>query len=712
MKNGYTLIELMATIVIMAIIALITIPIISDVIEDTRFAGAKASAQGYVDAVKNRISLGLLNYESLNGTRTVRDLDSEIEYRGRKIDGGIVTIEADDLKEARLCVSGYSFLYYNGFVNKSNSDYCINGSKSNFELTVLGDKHMYELVNQYTFDYDLTGVNMAPATNVVCNNNAVPSIVDNTLHIDNIYGPTKCSVDSSVETTFANVDDTTNTILMIANDSVSNDVILADTSDVVLDLNGKTIDLTSKTLASAGVLNVNGTFKGTIKSSNAVLYSTNNLSVDNADIISTCTIDRSAIYANGDALIGSNAYIKGVHGVVAMGDDDSEVIINSATIEGTSTGVMNGLNSESSIVINNATVSGDHVGVINNSNGNISINGGTITAVNAAGVYASPTNTGTVDIEGTKIYCSNDATNQAQECDGIHNDGPGTINLKNEIYIENLANKDDVSRGIYNGSRGTINITGNPAVLDGTSYVSGTMVWSNNGYAVYSDGGTVNINGGLYVSTNNGGVNASGGTLNITNAQVIAIASESDDYEWRHGVVAANDATVNINDNVIILNQGMNGYSNAGVMTVAATSTINITGTQAVLDEHGNYVSGIFIMANSGQGIRNNGTTNVNGATIRAANHGFSNVAKNAIGNIKNADIATTTYNIGIRNEIAGSTINICSSKIYAEKFDISNNLVATVNYSSDVIFTNGTNTPRVHNSTGAGITNSGYICP
>ncbi len=54
-------------------------------------------------------------------------------------------------------------------------------------------------------------------------------------------------------------------------------------------------------------------------------------------------------------------------------------------------------------------------------------------------------------------------------------------------------------------------------------------------------------------------------------------------------------------------------------------------------------------------------------------------------------------------------TINICSSNVYAEKFDISNNVVATVNYASDVVFTNGTNTPRVHNTTGDGIINSNY---
>ena len=732
MKKGYTLIELMAVIVILAILSIILVPTITDLIDSARMASAKASAQGYIDAVSNEVSLSLLKYEPLDGTRTVSELADRVSYRGKRIDDGFVIIAYDEVKTARLCVDGYSFEYANGTLSNSNDDYCKN--ESNLDIFALGTNYSYTLVNQHDFDFDLAGIDMSPATNVVCNNSAVPSIVNNALHINNIYGYTKCSIESSVATTFDNVDETTNTILMLANDSVNNDVTLSDTSDVVLDLNGKTIDLTSNTLTSEGKLDINGTAKGTITSSVLTIHSTNDLSVDNANIISTEATAAAAIYTSGKAMINSDAYVKGFHAVTPSGDDNSEVIINGATIEGMSAGVVTEPNTSVNVVINDATISGGGAGVVNNGSGNItinggtyssvgvvvinaltgniSINGGTFTAANGSVIYAAPISTGTIDIEDVKIYCVNDATNPSKECDGVHNDGSGTINLKNEFYIEDLANSAVASRGIYNSPRGTINITGNPAVLDGTSYVSGSMTWSNNGYAVYSDGGTVNIDGGMYVSTNNGGVNASGGVLNITNAYVIGIASESNAYEWRYAMVAANNAILNVNDNVVILNNGNKGYSNVGIMNEAETSTVNINGTQAVLDENGLPISGVFIMTNSGQGIRNAGTVNINGVTIRAAENGFSNISAKAIGNIKNADIATTTYNMGVRNEIAGATLNICSSKIYAEKFDISNNVAATVNYSSDVIFTNGTNTPKIHNTTGRGTINSNYICP
>ena len=48
-KNGFTLIELLAIIVILAIIAVITVPIILNIIDNSRRGAAKDSAYGYKD---------------------------------------------------------------------------------------------------------------------------------------------------------------------------------------------------------------------------------------------------------------------------------------------------------------------------------------------------------------------------------------------------------------------------------------------------------------------------------------------------------------------------------------------------------------------------------------------------------------------------------------------------------------------------------------
>lgn len=51
-SKGFTLVELLAVIVILAIIALITTPVILNVIEDSRLNSAKDKAWGTIDAVR------------------------------------------------------------------------------------------------------------------------------------------------------------------------------------------------------------------------------------------------------------------------------------------------------------------------------------------------------------------------------------------------------------------------------------------------------------------------------------------------------------------------------------------------------------------------------------------------------------------------------------------------------------------------------------
>lgn len=56
-NKGFTLVELLAVIVILAIIALIATPIILNVIDTARQGSAKSAAAGYVDAVEKAVML-------------------------------------------------------------------------------------------------------------------------------------------------------------------------------------------------------------------------------------------------------------------------------------------------------------------------------------------------------------------------------------------------------------------------------------------------------------------------------------------------------------------------------------------------------------------------------------------------------------------------------------------------------------------------------
>ena len=60
-KNGFTLVELLAIIIILGIIAIITVPVILDIIDKSKEGAIKDSAYGYVDAVNKLYFSGSLH---------------------------------------------------------------------------------------------------------------------------------------------------------------------------------------------------------------------------------------------------------------------------------------------------------------------------------------------------------------------------------------------------------------------------------------------------------------------------------------------------------------------------------------------------------------------------------------------------------------------------------------------------------------------------
>ena len=76
-EKGFTLVELLAVIVILAIIALIATPAILNVIEKARKGAAESSALGYIDAVEKQIMINELDTTAskiTDGVHKVSDL--------------------------------------------------------------------------------------------------------------------------------------------------------------------------------------------------------------------------------------------------------------------------------------------------------------------------------------------------------------------------------------------------------------------------------------------------------------------------------------------------------------------------------------------------------------------------------------------------------------------------------------------------------------
>ena len=105
-KKAFTLVELLGVIVVLAILALITIPIISNVISDVRIKALKASANGLIDASN-------LYYAQYGNSSNIRfdindnkvessDTDNLISYKGSIKSG---TVILDKKGNVTVCVS-------------------------------------------------------------------------------------------------------------------------------------------------------------------------------------------------------------------------------------------------------------------------------------------------------------------------------------------------------------------------------------------------------------------------------------------------------------------------------------------------------------------------------------------------------------------------------------------------------------------------------
>ena len=117
-NKGFTLVELLAVIVILALIALIATPIILNVINDAKKQAAKDSAYGYMDAVEKYIVSSELEDKSIkDGTYRVEELNSMgVSVKGSTPDNGNIEIKNSSVKSYDIGIDGYVVI--NGKVDK------------------------------------------------------------------------------------------------------------------------------------------------------------------------------------------------------------------------------------------------------------------------------------------------------------------------------------------------------------------------------------------------------------------------------------------------------------------------------------------------------------------------------------------------------------------------------------------------------------------
>ena len=141
-KRGFTLVELLAVIVILAIIAVIATPIILGVIEKSKKGAAENSALGYTEAVEKQIARNLLDEDATNditdGVYEIAALTSKkVKVKGDTPSEGWVEIEKKQVVSYSIKIGDYVVTY-----NKENK---------NTDTTKNGDIAQKPIIYHYAY---------------------------------------------------------------------------------------------------------------------------------------------------------------------------------------------------------------------------------------------------------------------------------------------------------------------------------------------------------------------------------------------------------------------------------------------------------------------------------------------------------------------------------------------------------------------------------
>ena len=514
-KKGFTLVELFAVIVILGIIMSIATPIIIKIINDSKKETYKLSMSGYVKAVEEQISVNKAKGKiTKNGNYNIKDF--EVGYSGRIADKGSFSINNELVISAQLCFDTY-LVKYDGKEVTLTEKGCEKEATVNL---VIGEKKYDNVIkDDIETEFNISD-DISDMTNIVCNNGATISMNGNTLKLSDVFNDANCTMSSSINTTFDNLDNTKNYILMLKDENVSETLIIEENKNVTIDLNGKNITASNFiTFVNSGTLSIlNSSLNESYLYSDVQVISTVKDSVSslkNIKLVCKDTNNNSSICNNGKLKV-ENTNIEGPYGIGCNAEPGSEIDIRDSNIIATK-----------------------HNGVQFNVTENIT--GGTISSTKISGndtaiFFASA---GVLNVE-SGIFTG--ATGNS-----IANYNSGTINIhqsNKSVYISSLAQ--DWKPAVLNNSSGKINIKGNKAnncTNDSKKTTSGVCIYAegNKDYSTYlsnfgiqnASTGIINVDGasiyGGYQAINN----HTAGIINIRNSDIIsgrtAIANEDMD---------------------------------------------------------------------------------------------------------------------------------------------------------------------------------------
>ncbi len=358
-------------------------------------------------------------------------------------------------------------------------------------------------------------------------------------------------------------------------------------------------------------------------------------------------------------------------------------------------------------------------------------------------------NIGVIKSTGNNIFYTYNNSNLILNNVNLTNSGDVTIFINGEFKSNNSISEctDNCRVALYitpsgNGviNNGTFKSTGTREAIDSDGILTinyATVIGEGqNAINTYNDKANVTINDGVFTSTKNT-ISTNKGTITINNG---TFTSTRRTIENRSGTININggifksstdndtisnqgSGIINITDKknkVYIINNGNNTLYGERSITNYGTGTVNIDGSVSdicSINEENN--TGICIAAYQRtilDEVNATGAININGASITSENYlAISNYSGTM--NIKNSfiDSYDNAINLITNNpntvDTSNTLINICNSTINSEKKDLVVNSYGTINYSSNVIFTDGTNTPNYTNAGNGTITKTDDAC-
>ena len=145
-KKGFTLVELLAVLVVLAVIVLLAVNIINSRVKDARKNSVEVNANNYIKAVNGVAAISQNIGEDMEkGTYQVRDLNKQdIKISGEKPRKGYLVLENYEVTYGCLMYDNYSAVISNGKTSSVDKLNC-NDFKVNAEFTYKGSEEVFNV---------------------------------------------------------------------------------------------------------------------------------------------------------------------------------------------------------------------------------------------------------------------------------------------------------------------------------------------------------------------------------------------------------------------------------------------------------------------------------------------------------------------------------------------------------------------------------------